>query len=174
MDLQAMGVYTNNPLFGAMRGFGAGQSHFASESIMSMLADKLGMDQIAIREINGLDKGMRMTTGQLLTDRIGIDYKETLKEARKSMEEKFLPLKASGKNIGIGVASGWRSVAGGLGPDENAGATFELLPDGKVSFRIACTEMGQGSHTSLCQIAWRQPALPTTTTTCWCARRPST
>ncbi|MCI9121819.1 MAG: molybdopterin-dependent oxidoreductase [Oscillibacter sp.] len=153
MDLSAMGVYTNNPLFGAMRGFGAGQSHFASESIMSMLADKLGMDQIAIREINGLEKGLRMTTGQLLTDRIGIDYKETLKEARKSMEKKFLPLKASGKHIGIGVASGWRSVAGGLGPDENAGATFELLPDGKVSFRIACTEMGQGSHTSLCQIA---------------------
>lgn len=153
LDLKATGVYTNNLVYGAMRGFGAGQTHFGAESVMDMVAGKLGIDPITFREINGLERGLPMTTGQILTDKIGIDYKNTLKAVRKVADEKLRPMKARGKYVGIGFASGWRSVAGGLGPDENAGATLELLPNGRVSYRIACTEMGQGSHTSLCQIA---------------------
>ena len=41
MRVQTMVVYTNSPLSGAMRGFGAPQSHFAIESMMDILADRL-------------------------------------------------------------------------------------------------------------------------------------
>lgn len=153
LDIVATGVYTNNVPSGAMRGFGAIQTHFGAESAIDMLAEKLGMDPIEIREINGLELGLTMASGQLITDKIGVDYKNTLKDVRKVIDEELKPLYKDQENIGFGIASGWRSVAGGLGPVENAGATFELMPDGRVSYRIACTEMGQGSHTSLMQMA---------------------
>jgi CO/xanthine dehydrogenase Mo-binding subunit/aerobic-type carbon monoxide dehydrogenase small subunit (CoxS/CutS family) len=153
LDLKGTGVYTNNLISGAMRGFGAIQSHFGAECSLDSLSRKLGIDPVTLREINGLERGLPMTTGQILTDKSGIDYKNTLKAVKKVISEKLLPLKKPGEYIGIGVASGWRSVAGGLGPDENAGAAFELAPDGRVSYRIACTEMGQGSHTALAQMA---------------------
>lgn len=156
-DMKMTGIYTNNMIMGAFRGFGAIQSHFGSETIMDMVAEKLNMDPITLREINGLERGLPMSTGQMLTDKSGIEYKKTLVGARKLVEEKLKPMvdkiNAEGGIAGIGIASGWRSVAGGLGPVENAGADFELLPNGRVSFRIACTEMGQGSHTSLAQMA---------------------
>lgn len=157
LDLEMKGIYTNNMVKGAMRGFGAIQSHFGSECMIDIVADELGIDPIEIREINGLERGLPMTTGQILTDNIGIDYKNTLKDAKRIIHTKLQPMmereREKGNIVGIGVASGWRSVAGGLGPDENAGAIFELMPDGRISYRIACTEMGQGTHTSLAQIA---------------------
>ena len=157
LNLAMKGIYTNNMVKGAMRGFGAIQSHFGSECILDMLAEKTGIDPIRLREINGLERGLPMTTGQLVTGALGIDYKNTLKKSQALISEKLQPYieaeKKKGALVGLGVASGWRSVAGGLGPAENAGAIFELKPDGRVSYRIACTEMGQGSHTSLEQIA---------------------
>jgi len=35
-----------------MRGFGAPQAHFATESIMDMLAEKLGMSPLELRRRN--------------------------------------------------------------------------------------------------------------------------
>lgn len=153
LDIENTAVYTNNLISGAFRGFGAKQTHFAAESMMDMLAEKLNIDPITLREINGLRRGLPMTTGQMLTENIGVDYKNTLRDIKKVIEEKLKPRYKDLDNVGFGIASGWRSVAGGLGPVENAGATFELMPNGRVSFRIACTEMGQGSHTSLTQMA---------------------
>ena len=42
-------VYTNNPISGAMRGFGGVQSGFAVESHMDLIARDLGMDPIDFR-----------------------------------------------------------------------------------------------------------------------------
>ena len=47
-------VYTNVMSAGAYRGYGATQGVFALESLVSELADKLGMDPTAIREKNML------------------------------------------------------------------------------------------------------------------------
>ncbi|MCR6547040.1 molybdopterin-dependent oxidoreductase [Dehalobacterium formicoaceticum] len=150
LNVQATCVYTNNLIAGAMRGFGAGQSHFAAESTLDILSRKLNMDPITLREINALEVGVPAATGQIFTT--GVGYKDTIQAIKKVVEEELLPLKQKGDHIGIGVASAWRSVAGGLGPDELAGAALDLLEGGKFILRVACTEMGQGSHTSLCQM----------------------
>jgi CO/xanthine dehydrogenase Mo-binding subunit len=144
------GVFTNNLVMGAMRGFGANQVHFACESALDMLSRKLEMDPIALRQKNALELGLPMSTGQILRE--GVGFKKTLETIRPLVESELLPLKQAEKDVGIGIASGWRSVAGGLGPDEGAGASLELEKDGKVLLKVACTEMGQGSHTALCQI----------------------
>lgn len=153
LDSEGKVVYTNNPVCGAMRGFGANQTHFAMEAILDMAAKKLNIDPITIRDINGLEHDKLMTTGQTLTKDQGINYKETLKMIREVVEEKLIPMKKEGEYIGIGIASGWRSIGGGMGNPDVTGAALELLEDGKVSFRISCVEMGQGSITSLAQIA---------------------
>lgn len=68
----AYAVYTNNPIAGAMRGFGVPQMAFAHESQMDQVAEKLGMSPAKIRLINCLRPGSVTATGQLLKNSIGI------------------------------------------------------------------------------------------------------
>lgn len=72
-------VYTNNPMAGAMRGFGVPQMAFAHESQMNLLAEKLGMSPVEIRLRNVVVPGSVTATGQLLKHSVGI--KETLEKA---------------------------------------------------------------------------------------------
>ena len=65
-------MYTNNPPAGAFRGFGVTQSAFAVESMMDMLAEKLGMDRIDLRRMNALHVGSVTNTGQVLTESVGL------------------------------------------------------------------------------------------------------
>src|SRR5439155_16074914 len=50
-------VYTNLPVTGAYRGYGATQGAFAIEQVMDMIADKLGIDPIELRKKNHIQKG---------------------------------------------------------------------------------------------------------------------
>lgn len=59
-------VYTNNPVGGAMRGFGVPQVGFASECHTDAVAAAVGVDPIAFRLKNGLRDGGRLPTGQVL------------------------------------------------------------------------------------------------------------
>ncbi|SDD48850.1 xanthine dehydrogenase family protein molybdopterin-binding subunit [Sporomusa acidovorans] len=79
--VDAYGVYTNNPMAGAMRGFGVPQVAFAHESQMNLLAEKLGITPLEIRLRNALVRGSLTATGQLMQDSVGII--ETLKQAVK-------------------------------------------------------------------------------------------
>jgi xanthine dehydrogenase D subunit len=60
------GVYTHNPPCGAMRGFGCVQAAYGIEAAMDELADRLGMDPVALRRLNGMAEGDRNITGQLI------------------------------------------------------------------------------------------------------------
>lgn len=59
-------VFTNNPVAGAMRGFGVPQMAFAHESQMDALAAELHMDPLEIRIKNALTVGSSTITGQVL------------------------------------------------------------------------------------------------------------
>ena len=59
-------VYTNKTTGGAMRGFGMAQPTFAMESIMDVLAARLGMDPLELRMKNVLNDGDINGTGQLM------------------------------------------------------------------------------------------------------------
>ncbi|MEW6523019.1 MAG: molybdopterin cofactor-binding domain-containing protein [Bacillota bacterium] len=77
-------VYTNNPISGAMRGFGVVQAAFAHESQMDLLAEKLGITPYEIRVKNALDVGLSTSTGQVLEHSVGI--KATLEAVRAYLE----------------------------------------------------------------------------------------
>jgi len=62
-------VRTNNPVSGAMRGFGAVQACFGMESTVDLLASKLGLDPVEIRRRNVLVEGDPFpTSGQRFED----------------------------------------------------------------------------------------------------------
>ena len=52
-------VYTNNTIAGSFRGFGSPQAHFAAESQIDALAEKLGVDPVEFRLKNILRPGLR-------------------------------------------------------------------------------------------------------------------
>lgn len=71
-------IYTNNPVGGAMRGFGVPQVGFAYECHTDSVAAAVGMDPVAFRLHNGLRSGGRLPTGQVL-ERVTLE--QTLRQA---------------------------------------------------------------------------------------------
>lgn len=141
VDVEARAVYTNNPPAGAMRGFGVPQVTFAIEGVLDELAERVGIDGWEIRWRNALDSGDRFTTGQRLGPGVGL--KKTLLAVRDAYRSaRFAGIACGAKNTGVGN-----------GTVEYGRAILAPQADGSVLLRHSWTEMGQGIHTALRQIA---------------------
>ncbi len=64
--IDTYGVYTNNTPSGAFRSFGALQTGFATESLLDVCAERLGLDPFEIRRINAMRDGAVTHTKQKL------------------------------------------------------------------------------------------------------------
>ncbi|MFQ5835977.1 MAG: xanthine dehydrogenase family protein molybdopterin-binding subunit, partial [bacterium] len=145
-------VYTNNPICGAMRGYGGPQIQVAHESQMDELAKRLKMDPIELRLKNALEAGSTTATGQLLEHSVGI--KKVLLQAKhvvESIEKQSRP-DAAFKKRGIGVGVGWHGIGSTRGGSQST-AFVNLLPDGSASVICGSVDIGQGSDTIMAQIA---------------------
>jgi xanthine dehydrogenase molybdenum-binding subunit len=148
VHVESLAVYTNNPPCGAMRGFGANQAAFAIESMMDILAEKVGIDGWEMRYRNALDVGDRFCTGQQLESSVGL--KKTLEAVRSAYKDaKYAGIACGIKNVGIGN-----------GLPEYGKAMLEVRPDGTVGIYTGFTEMGQGLFTVLQQTACEETGLP--------------
>jgi CO/xanthine dehydrogenase Mo-binding subunit len=147
--------YTNNPIGGAMRGFGAPQVCFAHESILDELALELGIDPLEIRRRNAFQLGSVTATGQVLDQSVGL--KNTLESCAKAFdwERRYReagyvnPERTRRRGVGIGV--GWYRARAGYA-SEGCGANVYVHEDGSVLLYTGITEMGQGAFTVLPQI----------------------
>ncbi|MBI3760340.1 MAG: molybdopterin-dependent oxidoreductase, partial [Chloroflexi bacterium] len=160
IDLYA--VHTNNITGGAMRGFGAPETAFAVETQMDRLARRLGIDPFTLRQINGLDRGRALYIGHILENSVG--YQKTLAEARRAVA-RHLPeceeiARKTGRRLGVGVASGFKSVGFPANWPDPASAELHLLADGRVRLCTGCADFGQGSTTTVAQIAAETLGLP--------------
>ena len=150
-------LYTNNPPAGAYRGFGATQVHFALETQMDILAERLGMSPFALRRWNALRAGGITATGQRLTESAGLPM--TIERVRLKVRELAgadatahrAPLEPS-KRRGWGVACAYKSIGLGGGDDDVARAVVEITEAGTVRVRAGAAEIGQGLVTVLAQI----------------------
>jgi carbon-monoxide dehydrogenase large subunit len=68
----AYGVYTNEPPSGPYRGFGSGESLWAVESQMDIIAEKLGMNPVELRKKNIIKEGEENIRGEI-THSIGAE-----------------------------------------------------------------------------------------------------
>jgi CO/xanthine dehydrogenase Mo-binding subunit len=146
--------YTNNPMAGAMRGFGVPQVALAHESQMDMLAERLGLSPFDIRLRNCYRIGSTTATGQELQASVGIGaaleaisphYHEAI--AGKE-QEKHKPYVRRGVGIGAMMYG-----IGNTGMRNPSSAQMKLDLSGNVSLFTGAADIGQGSSTVLLQIA---------------------
>ncbi|MBI1795426.1 MAG: xanthine dehydrogenase family protein [Candidatus Eisenbacteria bacterium] len=69
--IHARAVATHTPPNGAFRGFGAPQTLFATECHLDRIAERLGMDPLALRLANAVRIGDVTPTGQVLKESVG-------------------------------------------------------------------------------------------------------
>ncbi|MFC2093509.1 molybdopterin cofactor-binding domain-containing protein [Bacteroidota bacterium] len=147
-------VNTNLPPCGAMRGHGTPHPRFAFESLLSMIADDIGMDHFDIRLKNAMTPEYR-TCNDL--DIHSCELKACLEKVReKSGWDKKKGKLPTGRGIGIGCG-GFVSGAGypiyrSKFPHSNA--TIKIQEDGsKAVLFVGDADIGQGSDTVLAQTA---------------------
>jgi len=151
VDVEARAVYTNNPPAGAMRGFGANQANFAMEGMLDTLAERVGLDGWEIRWRNALESGDRFCTGQILGPGVG------LKKTLLAVKDAYVEARAAGRAVGL--ACGVKNSGVGNGLKEYGKAILRPEADGTVTLFHSWTEMGQGVHTALQQIACEELGL---------------
>lgn len=152
--IRGTAVLTNSVPYGAFRGFGAPQTHFANERHMDVIAATLDMDPAELRRVNLLRVGESTATGQVVRD--GADRIEVLDRAltesdwtaRRRQHREF-NARHPYLRRGMGLAT-IHHGAGFTGAGEiylAARVAVAGLREGVVEVQAASTEMGQGTNT---------------------------
>ncbi|MGW8658033.1 xanthine dehydrogenase subunit D [Streptomyces griseus] len=174
VEIEAVALYTNNPPCGAMRGFGAVQACFAYEAQMDKLAAALGMDPVELRQLNAMEQGTVLPTGQL------VDSPAPVAELLRRVKARPLPPERQWESAGgepdvralpgglsntthgegvvrgVGYAVGIKNVGFSEGFDDYSTARVSLQVAGGEPVAVvhtAMAEVGQGGITVHAQIA---------------------
>ncbi|MGH7607300.1 MAG: xanthine dehydrogenase family protein molybdopterin-binding subunit, partial [Gemmatimonadales bacterium] len=150
--IRARAMATNTPPNGAFRGFGAPQSLFAAELMVEHVAERLGVDSVALRRKWLLRLGDTTATGQQLTESVSSEIVlDAALRAAPPLSRADVPTCRRGRGVslvfhGSGfTGSGEKKLSGTVGVQALADGTFEIL--------TASTEIGQGTKTIFCQLA---------------------
>ncbi|MCF7935485.1 MAG: molybdopterin-dependent oxidoreductase [Synergistales bacterium] len=135
-------LFTNQKWCGAFRAYGAPQTYLASEVAVDELAGKVGMDPLDFRELNIMQPGDTMPSGQrpevyplpTMIRRIRPLYEQAKKRAAANSTDTV--------KRGVGVAIGIYN-SNDDGPD-NAQSDIELTPEG-VTIYNTWEDHGQGA-----------------------------
>ena len=155
-------VYTNNPIAGAFRGFGAIQACFGYESQIDRIARRLGMDPVELRLRNVISDGDPMpTTGQIVPSAplvMLLERCRALPAPPNRTGPTALPGGIGGVTRGHGLrratafAIGGKMSGYGSGFPEAATARLTMYPD-RVDIKSAAAELGQGLLSVMAQVA---------------------
>ncbi len=145
-------VYTNHMSSGAYRGYGATQGIFALETIVSELAEHLGMDASVVRDINMVKEGMVMHS--YYNERANACALDRCMEHCRQMfdwDAKY-PVRdmGNGKVRAAGVAMGMQGSC--IANVDVGSATVKLNEDGTYNLIIGAADMGTGCDTILAQM----------------------
>jgi CO/xanthine dehydrogenase Mo-binding subunit len=148
--VESLAVRTNNPIGGAMRGFGGPQVALAYEAQMDELAKVLDMDPVEVRRVNAIQSGQVTPDGSIVrnADAVPASIDEAVQMIAWESRHKIERQPASHLRRGWGLATTWFVIGLGRGQD-NAGVIVEMAPDGSVVIRTGAVEMGQGVFTAL-------------------------
>lgn len=142
-------VYTNKPPASAMRGFGAPQTLFATETLLNKAASILKIDPIDLRIINALEPGKEGSLGQVMEHSVGI------KEALETLKTSDFWVNKDSENdplVGYGMAAGWLSCGMGAGIKDDAKVEVRCRGE-KYQVKVGCVDIGQGNYTGFAQLA---------------------
>jgi CO/xanthine dehydrogenase Mo-binding subunit len=133
-------VVCNRPKSAAYRAPGSPISCFAVESVVDMLAKKIGMDPLELRRKNAAGPGTAMIYGPKLAHG---GYLETIEACLNHPDYK----KPLGRNQGRGSASGYWFNGGG-----ESSATVQINADGTILVATGSVDVG-GSRASMALMA---------------------
>ena len=143
-EIEGRAYYTNNPPAGAFRGFGVTQTCFATETMLNMMAEKVGITPWEIRMRNAIRPGGVLPNGQIVDDATGLV--ETL-EAIKPMYDAAV---AAGEPVGLACAM--KNAGVGVGLPDWGRCKLIVEDDGKVHIYAGASCIGQGLGTVLVQL----------------------
>ncbi|MHC1729488.1 MAG: molybdopterin-dependent oxidoreductase [Syntrophobacteraceae bacterium] len=152
IDVHITGTFTNNPISGAMRGFGIPQVCLAMERQVDEMALALGMDPLEMRLRNVIDEGKVSPWGQVMGKGVGIAACLTaLREATRGFRSRVKPEKD--EKIGLGYAAAWKNTSAPTHmPLSSAEVNLTLGRNGRIVVTVAGSELGQGLVTAMAQI----------------------
>jgi CO/xanthine dehydrogenase Mo-binding subunit len=163
VKIDSFAVWTNQVPAGALRGFGVPQAVWAYETQMDMIAERLGVDPVALRRRNVLRDGDLFATGEKLQ---GIHYDALLDRAAASvrwapndaywLRDKRAASRQASVRRGKGIALVIKAT---ITPSTSA-AAIKLNEDGSVNVLTSSVEIGQGAKTVLAQIAAEATQVP--------------
>jgi len=177
VSFEATTVYTNLPVAGAYRGYGATQAAFALECAMDEIAYKLKMDPIVLRKKNHIKSGGTSPIFQKLGEgKAGVEQfigscglGECIEKGARAIEwkKKRKPkslLEGENRRMSVGARRAGDVIQRGVGvatlmqgssiPEIDMGAaSIKMNEDGSFNLLVGATDLGTGSDTILAQIA---------------------
>ncbi len=159
-------VYTNKPVPGAFRGYGAPQALFGLELHMEELAERIGMDPVAFKRLNWIKEGQDLPLAKAMGEgREG--FAQTVRS--NGLEACFTTgSKAAGwerrqdpawrtdparphvrRGVGLAICMHGTGIAG----LDMGAASIKINDDGSFNLLVGATDLGTGSDTVLTQMA---------------------
>ncbi|ESO07509.1 hypothetical protein HELRODRAFT_110470 [Helobdella robusta] len=149
---------TNLPSNTAFRGFGTPQATFVCETILDHVASHLKLSTVSIRELNMYNAGDQTMYNQIMDCDVTLkncwqqtkersDFEKQLEEIEEfNRSHRWMKrgLSLNGIKYGVGYSLAWL---------HQAGALVNVFKDGSVLLSHGGTEMGQGLHTKMIQVA---------------------
>ncbi len=145
LQIDGFDVVLNKPKTAAYRAPGTTNAAFGAETVIDELAEKLGIDPLEFRRMNGAKEGTAQPAGPRFR-RIG--FLETVEAIKNSPHYQSPPPKSeNGKRRGRGVASGFWINAG-----FQSTATVSMNTDGTANVVTGSPDIG-GTRASCAMIA---------------------
>lgn len=143
-EIEGTAYYTNNPPAGAFRGFGVTQTCFATETLLNMMADEIGITPWEIRYRNAIRPWGVLPNGQIVDDSTG------LVETLEAVKEEYDAAMAAGKPVGIACAM--KNAGVGVGIPDWGRVKLIVEEDHKLHIYSGASCIGQGLGTVLVQM----------------------
>jgi len=159
IHFQVTCLYTNNPISGAFRGYGAPQGCFALECHIDEVARTVGLDRLELRRKNHI----RLGDTDPLSAKLGEGKEGLVRVIRSTGLEKAIELgceaigwgrkrEPSAPHLKRGLGLALAMQGSGIAGVDWGAATVKLNEDGSVNLAVGATDIGQGSDTVLAQI----------------------
>ncbi len=159
-------VYTNLPISGAFRGYGAPQGFFALESAIDEMALALGSDPLEFRRANHIRKGdtdpvsAALAEGSAKKPRVmrSNGLPECLERGSEAIgwtakRRGGMPLRPNEGPLVRGLGMCCLMQGSGVAGDELAAASIKMNEDASFTLMLGSADIGTGSDTTLAQIA---------------------
>ena len=158
MHATSAGIFTNGTPAGAFRGFGIPQAAIAHDTLMDMMAERIGMDILEFRHKNAIRAGQETATGHVLEASAGLaqcleGVRPHWRRARQAAEEFNASAPANGaRRRGVGLGCMWYGCGNTSIPNPS---TMHIGIDraGTVTLYSGAQDIGQGTNTTMVQCA---------------------